>query len=140
MNWTERWTPAPKVLSHKELRNYGFVMAAAFSILGGLFLWRGRGWAVHLFWPALGFLLVGVLQPRLLRQVHRWWMRGAEALGGVVTRVILFLTFYLLITPFSVIKRIVSGDTLGLRPDPKASTYWVDVDRSGPAGRPNKPF
>ncbi len=140
MNWTDRWEPAPRALSHKELRNYGLVMAAALGILGGLFLWRGRGWAIHFFWPAIAFLLVGVLRPVLLRQVHRWWMRGAEALGGIVTRVILFLTFYLVITPFSVIKRITSGDTLGLRPDPKASTYWVDVDVSGPAGRPDKPF
>jgi len=68
------------------------------------------------------------------------WMGGAEVLGGIVTRVILFLTFYLMITPFSVLKRITSGDTLGLRPDPKAATDWVEVDLSGPAGRPKKPF
>lgn len=140
MSWTEAWQAAPPHTSVRDLRSFGIVMALAFGAIGGLFLWRDRLWAVHLFWPSGGFLLLALILPKVLLPVRRGWLAFSEILGSAVTRIILFFAFYLLITPFGILKRWISGDTLGLRPDPEATTYWVDVEPEGPGARPDKPF
>ena len=126
--------------SREELRKFGFVMAGALAVLGGYFLWRGRGLAPYLLGAGGFFLVAGLLAPRFLSPVERAWMAFAEILGAVVTRVILALTFYLVITPVGLFIRLSSGETLGKRADPEAATYWIPVEPDGPTSRPDKPF
>jgi hypothetical protein len=38
---------------------------------------------------------------------------------------ILVLIYYLVITPAALIKRVIGGKPLPLKPDPEASSYWV---------------
>jgi hypothetical protein len=140
MHWTERWSPPSQGPSRRDLRKFGLVMATAFSIGAGILLWRDRMWAIYLFAPAAFLLLMGLTRPTWLWSSQKVVMVFAEALGAVVTLVILTLTFFLVITPVGWFKRIFSGDTLGLTFDPERRTYWVDVDPDGPASRPDRPF
>lgn len=123
-----------------ELRKFGLVMAAAFGLLGAFFIWRERAWAVWLFWPASAFLMLALTAPTLLRPVERVWMAVGEVVGAVVTRIILTLTFYFVITPVGLAVRLFSGDRFGKRFDPEAESYWVPVELDGPATRPEKPY
>ena len=140
MHWTERWSPPSQGPSRRDLRKFGLVMATAFSIVAGILLWRDRMWAIYLFAPAAFLLLMGLTRPTWLWSSQKVVMVFAEALGAVVTLVILTLTFFLVITPVGWFKRIFSGDTLGLTFDPERRTYWVDIDPNGPASRPDRPF
>ncbi len=84
--------------------------------------------------------MLGLVAPRLLGPVERLWMAIAEVMGAVVTRIILALTFFLVITPVGIAVRLISGDRFGKRFDPQAESYWVPVELDGPASRPDKPF
>jgi len=140
MHWTKRWSPPSQGPSRRDLRKFGLVMATAFSIVAGILLWRDRMWAIYLFAPAAFLLLLGLTRPTWLWSSQKVVMVFAEAMGTVVTLVILTLTFFLVITPVGWFKRIFSGDTLGLTFDPERRTYWVDADPDGPASRPDRPF
>ena len=129
---------APK--SARELRKFGFVMTAAWSIIGALLWWRGKAAAPWFLGLAVLFLVPALVYPLALGPVERAWMKVAEIISAVMTRVILTLTFFLIITPLAVIRRVMGQDTLGLRPDRSAHTYWVPVEPDGPAGRPDKPY
>jgi hypothetical protein len=83
---------------------------------------------------------VGLTRPTWLAPIERWWMAFAEVLGRVVTVIILTLTFFVVMTPIGWLKRVFSGDTLGLTSDPKIRTYWIEVDPDGPTSRPDRPF
>ena len=115
-------------------------MATILAILGAFFLWRERAWAIWLFWLSGGFLVISLVAPRLLRSVERLWMAVGEVLGAIVSRIILTLTFYLIMTPVGLAMRFVSGDRFGKRFNPSAESYWVPVDLDGPAGRSDKPY
>ena len=140
MNWTERWASPPATRTSGSLRKFGFIMAVAFGLIGGLLLWRGRDWATWLLRIAAAFALLATVVPRALAPVERGWLWVGERIGGVVTIVLLTVVFFVVITPIGVLKRLVSGDTMGLRLDPKATTYWVPVEPDGPATRPDRPF
>lgn len=52
-------------------------------------------------------------------------MKFAHALGWVNTRILLFLFFYLVITPVAVVTRLIGKDLLAQRIDPDADSYWI---------------
>ena len=110
----------------KELRSFGLLVGGVFALIGILSFWFGRrGW--HL-WPlaAAALLIVPALvAPRVLAPIHRGWMRLAEVLAWVNTRIILALAFFLMFTPIGVVRRWIAGDTLKLGLDRDAASYRV---------------
>ena len=128
----------PKTI--RDLRRFGLVMSGAFAVIGGLAAWRGRPAAPALFALAIAFLVLALAWPRLLAPIERGWMKLAEAIGSVMTVVILTLAFILVFTPMGLVLRLLGKDLLGLKPDRKLQTYWTPVEADGPATRPDKPF
>ena len=77
---------------------------------------------------ALGAALIvlGLTVPVLLKPVYRVWMALAVVLGFVMTRVILTVVYYLIMTPIGLIMRLLGKDPLHRRLDPGASSYWIE--------------
>ena len=123
-----------------ELRKFGAVMSGAFALLGAIAAWRGRAAGPYLLGLAVLFLLPALISPRLLAPVERVWMKFAEAIGSVMTVVILTLAFIVVFTPMGIVLRLMGKDLLGLKPDRRLQTYWTPVEADGPATRPDKPF
>lgn len=101
-----------------------------FAVLGGL-----AAYQLHLgspAWPYLAggaavFLILGAaLRPRgLILALYRLWMGLAVILGAVVSRIILTVVFYLVITPIGLIRRLTGWDGLKLKKDPAKKSHWV---------------
>ncbi len=88
-------------------------------------LWRGKVIPVFIFGP-LSLLGMGfIIAPSTLRPVYTGWMKVAHFIGGAITAIMLVLAYYLVITPTALIKRLVSGRPLPIKPDKEASSYWV---------------
>lgn len=123
----------------KSLRHFGLVLGSACAVFGAVALWRGRASAPY-FGGLAGLLVVlGLVAPSILRPVERVWMALGERLGKVSTTVILTATFYLVVTPLGVLRRLMGHDDLGLRIDRDRPSYWTPVDRSTSA-RIDKPY
>ena len=73
----------------------------------------------------VGVVLVvsGVVLPSALVWANRGWMRLADAMSFVSTRVVLGLVFFAVLTPIGLIKRMAGWDPLGRRRAPQPS-YW----------------
>lgn len=103
-------------------------LLVAFVLLGiaAWNLYRERTWAVILF-GALGGLLVvaGLFVPPAARAFHKGWMRFAVLLGHVNSRVLLTLVYYLVVTPYGYVTRLVGRDPLRRR-GARAESYWVE--------------
>jgi hypothetical protein len=50
-------------------------------------------------------------------------MRVASVLGWINTRIILSFVFFVILTPFGLLRRLFGEDVLGRRPNPKLATY-----------------
>jgi hypothetical protein len=110
----------------RELRKFGLTVGGVFAAIG---FWptviRGHGprlWAVAL---AVALVVPALLLPQSLGAVHRLWMGAAEILGRLNTRLILGLTFYVLITPMGLVMRRVATDPMRRGFEPGARTYRV---------------
>ncbi len=112
-----------------ELRKFGVLMAAVLLVIGGIILWR-RGFTLTTATSVIGgtaavFLGLAALAPTALRPVYKVWMALAIALGFVMTRVILTIVFFLVITPIGLLMRALGKDPLTKGPDASLDSYWI---------------
>ena len=73
-------------------------------------------------------LLGGLLNPKALERVYAVWMGIAFALGWVVSRAILILLFYFVITPIGIVARLSGKKFIDIT-FPQASESLLDIER-----------
>jgi len=125
--------------SGRQLRRFGLAVGTVLVLVALAILWRG-GWVpgTGARWLAgLGAALVvlGLAAPATLRPLYRGWMGLALVLGHVMTRVLLTLVFFLLVTPIGVVRRAVRRDPIEKSPAPDLQSYWIRRDEEEVAGR-----
>jgi hypothetical protein len=110
--------------SRRALRRFGFTVGLVILFLGGLLLWRNRGAG----WPliSIGTLLVlaAGLAPLALKWIHGPWMIAALALGWIVTRVLLTIVFFLVVTPIGLLQRLLGKRAIEVAFRADAASYW----------------
>lgn len=113
--------------STKSLRSFAYVMAAASAILGALIFFFGsvRERAYWLMAAALLFLIFQSVMPTLLKPLYIVWMLLSLLLGWIMSRLLLSLAFFLVITPIGLIMRLLGKDLLNLKLDRQTDSYWI---------------
>ena len=107
----------------KELRNLGLVFLGAFGLIGGFLWWRdSAAWPWLLALAGL-FGLWGLVWPAGLKPVYKIWLSLAIVLGFFVSRILLTLLFYLVITPIGLVMRLLGKDLLDKKIGDRDS-YW----------------
>jgi hypothetical protein len=112
-------------LDKKGLRDFGLITGALFALIFGLLLpWKFEWqWPI---WPWLLFVLLAVMAfaaPMALNPVYRIWMRIGNVIGSIISRIILGIVFFLVVTPIGLIMRATGKDPMHRRLDPSASSY-----------------
>ena len=106
-------------------RKNTLVVAAVLAALAAWNVYRHRTLPAEVLGGlALVLFLVALSSPSWTERFNRGWMTLAGALGYVNTRILLSLVYYLIITPFGVLLRLMGHDPLGRRGAQKES-YWL---------------
>ena len=107
--------------SAKDLRNFGFIMAVAIGGIFGLLMPQVWGFSMPVWpWPIAGaFLLFALSCPNRLDAIYVVWMKFGNVMGGIMSRIILSIIFFAVVTPIGVLKRIVDGESMA---KPKSAT------------------
>ena len=110
----------------KELRQFGLLVGAVFSVIG---LWPlvFRGEPLRLWALGIGGLLIvcGGILPQLLAPIHKGWMWVGHIMGWVNTRILLGIVFYALVTPIGFVFRLMGKDTMRQAFAESSTTYRV---------------
>ena len=112
-----------------DLRKFGITMGIILTLLGGLFLWREKGYFIYFFILAATFIIPGLVLPAALRPAHKGWMTLSILLGWVMTRVILSVLFYLVVTPTRCLARLFGKQFLDLKIDNNIESYWIQREK-----------
>jgi len=93
-------------------------------LLGFLLLarWHHPAWLS----AAIVLALATLLSPWLARVIAWGWTKLAETIGKVVSRVLLAVVFFFMITPIALVRRMMGLDGLQLSPPRKGSAF---IDR-----------
>lgn len=125
----------------RELRIFGFTLGLMAALVFGLVLpWlTERPWPL---WPwAFAGLMIGwaLVHPASLRWLHGPWMKFAEGLQWLVTRMIMLFLFWLIILPTGLLRRLLGLDSMQRRFDRKRESYRV-LPGEGDENRMDRPY
>ena len=111
-----------------ELRKFGVAMLVGFGLIGALFRF-----GLHRPEAALGCWIFGAVAGvigltgwKVALPLYWAWMGIAFVLGNIMSRTVLTLFYYGMITPMGFCRRLAGRDRLKLR-KPAAYSYWTDV-------------
>jgi hypothetical protein len=114
-------------VTNAQARKSALLVAAVLLGIAAWNLYRGRTTVVLVFGASGAALVVaGLLVPPAARAFHTAWMRFAAALGHVNSRVLLTLVYYLVVTPYGVVTRLVGRDPLRRRGPGTGESHWVE--------------
>lgn len=107
-----------------ELVKFSRLMSAAFLIVA-FFLWYYKKNTFQYFIIISGlFFIIGLFAPQLLKTIYKLWMTLAVILGWFMTRVILSILYYIVITPIGLIAKLFGKKFIEKNFDRKKTTYW----------------
>jgi hypothetical protein len=105
------------------------ILALLFLIipgLSGLYLvfWKGSG-AGYIWMIVSAALAVSRLIKPLFKTIYSLWLGFSVILGYFISRALLTIIFFLVLTPTGLIMRIVGKDPMDRKWDPAAESYWI---------------
>ena len=93
-----------------------------------------RVWSVII---SLIFLLLGLLNSKILTPLNKLWFKFGILLGKVVSPLIMGIIFFFVVTPIGLIMRLLGKDVLNLKYN-KNKSYWIE--KSGPKSKMKNQF
>tara|TARA_Y100000813_G_scaffold15173_1_gene10295 strand:+ start:285 stop:665 length:381 start_codon:yes stop_codon:yes gene_type:complete len=111
--------------SQSSNRSFGLLFFIVFLILGLWPLKDGANLNFNFIAVSAVFLILGLVNSKLLSPLNRLWIKFGEKLGIIIAPVVMFLVYFAILTPVSFIVRICGKDLLGLKFLKKKETYWI---------------
>ena len=107
-----------------DLRNFGITVGIILLVISGFLFWKEKE-SFQIF-LAIGIILffTAIAIPVVLKPFYWIWMVFATILGWIMTRVILSLLFYVIITPIGLISRLFGKQFLELGWTKSKESYW----------------
>lgn len=121
------WSEIKKIKSgKKELREFGLLVGGVLAAIGGLMLWHQKTAYPYFLGTGAALIVLGVLAPSVLKPVQKAWMTFALLMGFVMTRLILGVIFFVVLTPIALIVKLTGKKFLDLSFKNEAETFWVE--------------
>ncbi len=117
--------------SRRELQKFGVTIAVALALLSALLFFYGNHPLRSLSFAgvAFSFLAAAFFAPHMLKFIRIAWMGLALFLGFFMSRLLLSLVFYLLMTPIRFILFLFGKDILHEKIALDKESYWIKVAR-----------
>ena len=109
--------------SRKDLKNFGFAIGFILLIIGAFLFVKGKDLFVYFFSIGSILLILGGIAPLILKPFYKIWMIFAVIIGWIMTRVILSVLFFSIITTIGIFTRLIGKDFLNLNSKSNKS-YW----------------
>ena len=112
--------------SQSSNRSFGLLFFVVLLIIGLWPMKNGFNPNVYLILISLIFLILGLLNSKLLSPLNKLWIKFGEILGSIIAPIIMALVFFIILTPVSLFVRIFGKDLLGLKLSREKESYWTN--------------
>ena len=116
-------------------RSFGILFSIIFAVIA---FWPLKSLGEIRVWSlvvASIFLLLGLINSKLLYPLNFVWVKFGELIGKVVAPLVMALVFFIILAPIGLFLRLIGKDLLNIKLN-KNKTYWIKRDKEpGPMKR-----
>ena len=84
-----------------------------------------RLWAIII---SIIFLGLALINSKILTPLNKIWFKFGILLGKIVSPIVMGVVFFTVVTPTSLIMKLLGKDILNIKKN-KKSTYWIDSSK-----------
>jgi len=118
-------------------KSFGIVFFLVFLIISLYPMLGGDSLTIWSLAVSIIFLILGLLNSRLLSPLNRLWFKFGIFLGKIISPIIMGVIFFFVVTPIGYLMRLFKKDVLSLKFNDN-KTYWVE--KSGPKSKMKNQF
>ena len=119
-------------------KSFGILFFVVFLGLGLWPLTNDKNLNIYLIIISIIFLILGLLNSKLLSPLNLFWIKFGELLGKIIAPIVMAIIYFFILTPISLIVRLFGKDLLSLKFSKEIKTYWIK--RKKDLGSMNKQF
>ena len=115
-----------KISSNKS---FGILFFIVFFLIG---IWPLFNAEVLRVWPipiALIFLVLGITNSKILTPINLIWIKFGELLGKIIAPIVMALIYFIILTPISLLLRLIKKDILKIKILKKTDSYWIKREK-----------
>ncbi len=114
--------------SDEAVKKTGLTLGVVLILIALLLWYLGKSSFTYFSITGGLFVILAIVAIPVLRPFHKLWMMLALLMGFVMSRVILTLLYYLVLTPIGLLAKIVGKKFMPIGFDKNATTYWGKRD------------
>ena len=112
---------------HKKSSNRSFGILF-FLVFLGFGLWpltKEMSPNIYLIIISVIFLILGLLNSKLLSPLNNLWIKFGEILGKVIAPIVMAVVYFLILTPISLLVRLFGKDVIEMKFNNNVKSYWI---------------
>ena len=106
-------------------RSFGLVFFIVFLLIAFYPLINQADIRIWSVFVSLIFLVLGLLNSKLLNPLNKLWFKFGLFLGKFVSPLVMGFIFFIVVTPIAFLMRILKKDLLNIRFN-NSKTYWIE--------------
>ncbi len=110
-------------------RSFGILFCIVFAAVA---VWPVMHGASLKIWPipvSFIFLVLGLINSKLLSPLNLLWIKFGELLGKIVAPVVMAIVYFAIITPIGLFMRLIGKDLLNTKFS-KNNSYWIKREKN----------
>tara|TARA_Y100000817_G_C16568068_1_gene416297 strand:- start:90 stop:467 length:378 start_codon:yes stop_codon:yes gene_type:complete len=110
-------------------RSFGIIFSIVFILIA---IWplpqdgSLRVWAVPI---SVIFVVLGLLNSKLLTPLNLIWVKFGELLGRIVAPIVMAFVYFMIVTPVGLFMRLIGKDFLNIKYS-KQNSYWIKREKN----------
>ena len=112
---------------HKKSSNRSFGILF-FLVFLGFGLWpltKEISPNIYLIIISVIFLILGLLNSKLLSPLNNLWIKFGEILGKIIAPIVMAVVYFLILTPISLLVRLFGKDLIEMKFNNNIKSYWI---------------
>ena len=107
-------------------RGFGILFFIVFLLIGLYPILNEGKPNIYFLLLSLPFIILGLLNSKFLTPLNKAWLKLGEILGMIIAPIIMAIVYFAILTPISLLVRILGKDLLSIKFNKKLETYWIN--------------
>ena len=109
-------------------RSFGILFSILFALIAFWPIINGNPLRLWFIPVSVIFLVLGLLNSKLLNPLNVVWVKFGELLGRIIAPIVMAIIYFIIVTPIGLFMRLIGKDLLNIKFS-QANTYWIKREK-----------